>query len=213
MPSKLSLYANALQVHLGARAVRSLSEETESRRALDTVWDGGGVRECLQQGQWNWAINSAQFDYDPSIEPPFGYRRVFQKPDDFVRTAGVCTDEYFRQPMINYQDNNGCWVCDLDRIFVRYVSDDVAYGMDLSKWPPNFTTYVEGYFALRVVKRLTGVDQLKAITQQDVKILLRNAKATDSMEEPPGFQPTGSWVRARHGRYWRDRTPSGGLWS
>lgn len=211
MTTKLSLYNNALVVHLGARKLAALSEAVESRRALDDVWDGGGVKACLQMGQWNFAIKSAQFDYDPSIEPDFGYQRVFAKPDDFVRTVAVCSDEYFRNSFEGYLDNNSYWVCDLDTIYVRYVSDDDEYGMDMSKWPPNFTTFVEAWFAMRIARRLTGSDQLKALTDRDVQRYLRAAKATDAMEEPTRQQPVGSWVRARHGGH-RERTPKSGLW-
>lgn len=210
--SKILLYNNALTVHLGARKLASLTENNESRRVLDDIWDGGWVRSCLQMGQWNFAIKTARIDYDPSIAPPFGYSRVFEKPDDFVKTVGVCSDEFCRETLLNYQDNNGYWVCDLDTIYVRYVSDDVDYGMDMSKWPPNFTTFVEGWGALRAVKRLTGSDQLKQITQQDVKRMLREAKSSDAMEEPEGRQAEGSWVRARRYRGMSSKTPRGGLW-
>lgn len=211
MPSKLSLYNGALRC-LGERRLASLTEARAPRRDLDEVWDDDGVRKCLQMGQWNFAIRSAQFDYDSGIEPPFGYRRVFGKPDDFVRTAGVCTDEFFKCPLTDYQDNNSYWLCDLDTIFVRYVSDDDEYGYDMSKWPPNFASFVEAWFALQIAPRITGSETAKALTQRDVDKLLKAAKATDSMEEPPGFQPTGSWVRARRQNSTRDRTPRGSLY-
>jgi hypothetical protein len=208
MANKLGIYNGALRF-LGERKT-TLTEAREPRRVLDDIWDDEGVKKCLQQGQWNFAIKSAQFDYDSGIEPPFGYRRVFAKPDDFVRTAGVCSDEFFRCPLTLYQDNNSYWLCDLDMIFVRYVSDDEDYGFNFDKWPPNFTTFVEGWFALQAKPRLTG--NKAEWTQSDVAKLLRDAKATDAMEEPPGQQPTGSWVRARRGNSRSDRTPSGNLY-
>lgn len=208
MANKVGIYNGALRF-LGERKT-TLTEQREPRRVLDDVWDDEGVKKCLQMGQWNFAIKSAQFDYDSGIEPPFGYQRVFAKPDDFVRTAGVCSDEFFRCPLTLYQDNNSYWLCDLDTIYVRYVSDDEDYGMDFSKWPPNFTTFVEGWFALQIKPRLTG--NKAEWTQNDVDRLLRAARATDAMEEPPGVQPTGSWVRSRRGNAGRDRTPGGTLY-
>lgn len=210
MATKLSIYNGALRF-LGERKT-TLTEQREPRRLLDDVWDDEGVRKCLQMGQWNFAIRSAQMDYDSGIEPPFGYRRVFAKPDDFVRTAGVCSDEYFKCPLVGYQDNNSYWLADLDTIFVRYVSDDEDYGYDFSKWPPNFTSFVEAWFALQIAPRIKGSETAKALTQRDVDRLLSSAKATDSMEEPPGVQPTGSWTRARHANSRNDRNPSGSLY-
>jgi hypothetical protein len=209
--SKLSIYNGALTRFLGERKLSSLTESREPRRALDDVWDQGGVKTCLQMAQWNFAINSAQLDYDPSISPPFGYRRAFAKPDDFVRTAGVCQDEYFHFPLTQYQDNSGYWLCDLDTIWVRYVSDDDNFGMDFSKWPPNFTRYVEGYFASQIAAGI-ATDQAKALTTRDVEKLLLAAKATDSAEEPVGRVPAGSWSRARHRNAGTDRNPSGSLY-
>lgn len=211
MPSKISIYNGALTRFLGERKLASLTEAREPRRLLDDVWDGDGVKTCLQVAQWNFAIRSAQFDYDTGISPPFGYRRVFAKPSDFVRTAGVCTDEYFQCPLVNYQDNSGYWLCDYDTIYVRYVSDDEDYGLDFSKWPPNFTRYVEGYFALQIAASVSS-QEAKALTQRDVDKLLASSKATDSAEEPPGKVPSGTWSRSRHGGRGTDRTPSGGLW-
>lgn len=208
MATKLSIYNGALRL-LGERKT-TLTEQREPRRVLDDVWDDGGVRKCLQMGQWNHAIRSTQMDYDSGIAPPFGRNRVFGKPDDFVRTVGVCSDGYFRCPLVNYQDNNSYWICELDTIYVRYVSDDVDYGFDFSKWPPNFTSFVEGWFALQIKPRLTG--NKSEWTARDVETLLRKAKATDAMEEPPGLQPTGLWVRSRRGNYGRDRTPGGTLY-
>lgn len=207
MTTKLSVYNGALRV-LGERKT-TLTEQREPRRLLDDVWDDDGVRRCLQMGQWNFAIRSTQMDYDTGIAPPFGRRRVFAKPEDFVRVAGVCSDEYFRCPLTTYQDNAGFWIDDLDTIFVRYVSADVDYGMDFSKWPPNFTSFVEGWFGLQIKPRLTG--NKAEWTQSDVDKLMRAAKATDAMEEPPGFQPAGNWVRSRHGSR-SERTPRGSLY-
>lgn len=150
-------------------------------------------------GSWNFAIRSAMYDYSPSIEPEFGFRRAFNKPEDFVRTAGVCEDEYFRCTLAEYNDEAGFWFADLDVIYVRYVSDDEQYGGDLSLWPPNFTAFVEAWFALQIAPRLTGSETAKALTQRDVDKLLKKAKATDSQEEAIGTRTEGEWSRSRRG--------------
>ena len=207
MPSKLSIYNGALRM-LGERKLSALTESREPRRLLDDVWDDDGVKRCLQQGQWNFAMRTVQIDYSPSVEPDFGYQRAFDKPSDCVRVCGVCSDEYFRNSLVDYNDEASFWFADIDVIYVRYVSDDEEYGLDLANWPANFTAFVEGWFAFQIAPGITG----SKISKADVDKLLNEARTTDSMEEPPGLQPTGSWTRARHGSRRADKVRGGTLY-
>src|SRR6185369_1444544 len=111
-------YNNAL-LDVGERALASVTEPREPRRLLDIAWDSGAVEWCLEQGQWNFAMRSSKLDYSPSVEPPFGYRRAFNKPTDWIRTAAVASDEYFRVPLLTYVDESSYWFSDLDTIYVR----------------------------------------------------------------------------------------------
>src|SRR5882724_4601315 len=118
MPSKLSIFQGAA-LALGDRKVMSLTENRETRRALDLVWSRDGVKTCLQLGMWNFATRSLQYDYSPSVEPPFGFKRAFDKPTDWIRTVGMCEDEFFKVPLRQYQDEAAFWFADLDTIYVR----------------------------------------------------------------------------------------------
>lgn len=211
MATKLSIYNGSLRC-LGERKT-TLTENREPRRLLDDVWDSGWVRRCLQMGSWNFAIRSMKYDYSPSVQPPdFGYRYPFNKPDDFVRTAGVCSDEYFKCSLQDYSDEAHYWWSDLPTIYVRYVSDDVQYGGDLSLWPPNFEAFAESWGALQIAPRLTGSETAKALTQRDVDKLLLKAKASDSQEESIGTRDVGSWVRSRWGAGGERRNRNGSLY-
>ena len=79
MTTQLDLYNGAL-LQVGERFLASLTEQREPRRLLDQVWAANGVKTCLEEGQWPFAMRTVQVDYDPSITPTFGYARVFQKP-------------------------------------------------------------------------------------------------------------------------------------
>src|SRR5574343_760692 len=127
MATKISLYNNALLL-LGERTLASLTESREVRRLLDKVWARPVVRECLEAGLWRFAMRTVELTYSPSVEPPFGYRYAFDRPSDLVRTAAVCQDEYLREPLLQYQIEGEYWYAELDTIYVRYVSDDDAYG-------------------------------------------------------------------------------------
>lgn len=178
----------------------TVTENRESRRALDDVWDRGGVRTCLAEGLWNFAMRSAKWDYSPDITPSFGYKRAFDHPTDWVRWAGVFEDEYQNVPLLRYVDESGFLYADLDTIYVRWVSDDVQFGMDLSLWSDHFQRYVELYFAAGVVRRLTNSDALEKKVNDQLKAAKDKAKSNDAMDEATIFLPPGTWSQARRGR-------------
>jgi hypothetical protein len=194
--TKLSVYQGACTL-LGIRKLGSLTENQLSRREFDGLFARGGIKTCLQMGQWNFATRTQQVDYSPSITPQFGYRRAFDKPTDWVRTCGFCADEYFREPLIDCVDESGYWFADLDTIFARFVSNDTSFGMDYSLWPENFVRVVEHYFAKETCIRLTQSQSRKDDLDRDFDRWLLRAKSTDAMDESTKFPPEGGWVRAR----------------
>ena len=203
MPTKLSLYQGALRL-LGERKLSGLSENREARHLLDDVWDDGAVDDCLQAGQWKFAMRTRMLDYSPSVQPDFGYQRAFDKPTDLIRIAAVCCDEYFNVPLVNYSDEAGYWFSDLDTIYVKYVSNDASYGGDYSLWPPNFTKFVQAYMANEIVTGLTNAQAKKEDTRREAAETLAASLATDAQAGPPEFAPRGSWVLARGNRFSRN---------
>jgi hypothetical protein len=197
MADKLSVYQGAC-LELGERKVVSLTEGSVMRRRLDTAWDSGVVRGCLERGQWNHAMRSIQLDYSPSVEPPFGLRRAFDKPTDWVRTCIVASDAYFSNALRRYSDETGYWFADLDTIFARYVSDDPSFGMNLSLWPNNFADFVHASMAHKVAKSTTGSQNDADSLEARAKRLLIRSRSTDAMDEPTDTVPSG-WAAARRG--------------
>ena len=197
----MKIYNGALLL-VGDRQLASLSENLEPRILLDLVWNDGGVRFCLEQAQWHFAMRASRLDYNPSIDPDWGFQRVFDKPTDWVLTSGVWSDDYMRSPLVNYADEVGFWFADVDEIFVRYVSDDATFGMDFAKWPASFTDYVKAYFASRIVRRLPGGrERAEDITHPKTGVLARAlviAKNKSAMTRPVTFPSRGTWAAARH---------------
>ncbi len=134
-------------------------------------------------------------DYDSTYTAPFGYQYSFAKPDDFVRTAALCSDEYFSTPINNYSDEAGRWYCDLTQIYVQYISSDSAFGSDLSKWPTTFTRYVETALALRAAPKIAK--GMIDVLQRQKRSASRMQKSKDAMEQPPRGRQPGGWVRSR----------------
>lgn len=208
--TRLKIYNGALllagegQLH----STTGLTENREPRYLLDLFWNDGGVRYCLEQGQWHFARRSSRFSYEPAIAPDWGFRRAFAKPSDWVNTNGVFQDERFTTPCLQYADEVGYWFADLDEIFVSYVSDHEAYGGDLSRWPATFTEYVKAEFAARIIRKLPGgkdkVDDVEK--ERDKRLLLAKNKA--AMALPATFPTRGTWAASRWGTRGR-RGPMG----
>jgi|WetSurMetagenome_2_1015567.scaffolds.fasta_scaffold304387_2 hypothetical protein len=206
--SKLLIYNGALML-CEARSIASLTVNEEARRLLDNVYDDGGIQYCLEQGQWRFAMRTSKMSYDTGITPSFGYRRAFAKPADWVNTSAVCSDEYFNVPLLQYTDEAGFWYSDLDEIYVKYVSNDANYGMNLSLWPYSFTEYVKAYFASRICGKIAASRELSDSIKKRGGVLEMahlSALSRDAMAEPTKLLPPGSWVKARTGNSgdWRD---------
>lgn len=212
MATQLSLYNGALRL-LGERKLASLSENREPRRLLDAVWDNGAtegaVKHCLQLGQWTFAMRTAMVDYSPSVEPTFGYRRAFDQPSDMVKLSALCSDEYFKQPLLEYADERQYWYADLDTIYVRYVSNGADYGADFSLWPESFTKVVEAYLAVEICENLTQSETKLDSVEKKFSTALKSARSLDAMNKPTAFMPVGSWAGSRSGRFSHRRS----LWS
>ena len=213
MSTRLNMYNNALMV-LGERSIAALTDAVESRRLLDQVWSSNGVIKCLEEGQWNFATRSIQIDYDPDIDPGFGYTRAFPHPSDYVLTAGVCSDEFFKEPLLEYKDEGGHWYANLDTLYVSYVSSDDQYGLNINDWPGWFDDFVAADFAHKIAFKLTASKEKRdeALAERKRRKLLALNK--NMMGQPTKFPPVGSWVRSRHrGESRRDRgTTTGDLY-
>ncbi len=216
--SKLQLFNAALTI-CGERALASLSEDREPRRLLDQVWDDGGVRRCLEMGQWNFAMRAVRVDSDPDVEPEFGYSKAFSKPTDWVVTSALCSDEFFRSPLTEYSDESGYWYADTDPIYLRYVSDDTGYGGDLGLWTQTFCDYVAAHFAGKIILKLTSDKERRAeILGANLDgrggieaARLLTARNKDAMAKPTSFPPSGNWSKSRRGGSRNDGGSRGNL--
>jgi len=205
MTDKLSLFNDALLL-VGERNLASLTENREPRHLLDQVWDNNGVEDCLEDGQWFFAMRAVRIDYDPAVTPDYGYRYAFDKGSDWIATSAICSDEYYRWPITRYTDENGYWYADETEIYVKYVSNDAAYGNDLSIWPNSFKNFVAAHFASMIALKVTGDTERTKIVLGQRQKRLDKAKNKCAMALPTQFPARGSWVNARQ----RSRQQDGG---
>lgn len=195
---QLAIYNEALRL-VGERALSSLSENREPRRLLDAAWNFNAIDTALEQGQWKWALRPASLTYSPSVQPSFGFRYAFNQPEDMLRLSYFCEDERFRFPLLQYMDAGGYWFCDLDTIYIQYVSNDAAYGGDLSKWTNSFCKYFSACLAVEIAPRLTQAENRVQVLSKLMMERLLHAKSLDAMADPSKELPMASWEQSRYG--------------
>jgi hypothetical protein len=201
--TRLQLYNAALMI-IGERALVTLNDATEARRKLDDVWNNAGVLRCLEKGLWRFATRTSQLTYDQNITTSFGYANAFPKPTDWVKTVNVAQDEFFQQPCLRYSDEQGYLYADLTQLYVRYVSSDSNYGLNMALWTGAFTEMAEMYFASRVVRKLTNDDKKAALIQDPenpqkgwLPQAIINARNLDAWADAVKFSARGNWVNSR----------------
>lgn len=199
MTTKLRLYNRALGL-LNTRRLHEtdgLTENVPARHALDQVYS-----ECLQamleRGLWKFALRSSELTYDSNIEPNFGFPYAYEHPTDFVRLAGLSNDPNFRpgyEP--EYHEESGYWYMNVSSVYVRYVSNDADYGLDLTKYPEYYSRALAADMALQVAGQLVGSDFKTANVLKTFRENLALSKSLDAVDEPVQQKPAGRWARAR----------------
>ena len=200
---QLALY-NIATAAVGEREIGSLTEDREPRMMLDRIWSRGkgAVWYGLEQGYWNWAMRAVRIDAETSIDPEFGYTKAFALPEDFIRLNMISSDERFGYPLTDYELEVGHIWCEVDPLYVRYVSDHVDYGRDFGKWPETFNMWLGSWMGSQIAPRLTKEIDLKVL-RKEVNKLLVDARSKDAQMEPPRWPPLSSWAQARLGRFYR----------
>lgn len=204
MTTQLNIYNGALLM-CGERPLSSTSEDRTPRYDLDQVWSDGGVNACLAQGQWYFATRTQQLDYDTGITTSFGYNYAFAIPSDWVTPTAICSDPYLDVPLTEYQIETGYIYCDLQTIYVGFVSNNASYGTDYASWPANFTEWVKAYFASKIIGKLTSDENKQALVIKEEMRLRKLAKSTDAKAKPTRFPAQGSWNSSRQGHPTGDR--------
>lgn len=206
--TKLALFNSALRL-CRERKLSALTDAREPRRLLDDAYgDGsttGAVRRCLELAQWTFAMRTVQIDYSPSVTPPFGFRYAFDYPSDFVRLCGIYQDEFCQVPLTLYSAERAYWYCDLQTIYVQYVSNHTSYGADMSLWPENFAKTVAADLAHEIVGNLTSDKAIRDDVIAEWRFWKKEAANIDAANRPTKRPPQGSWLNARRINAWRDR--------
>lgn len=195
MADRLAIYRGALRL-LGSATISSLTENHPARHALDEVWRPIGD-QLLEAGLWNFAIRTVEVSNDENVAPLFGHTFSMSKPEDWVRTANISDDPTFARSYEQYDDEQGYWYCDVDPLYVRYVSNADEYGWNVGAWRQHFANAFSAYLAfecgLPISNDRGNRNDLFTLAEKR----LAQAKIKDAVDERVQFKPEGRLVRAR----------------
>jgi len=186
---------------MGLPEIVSNDDDSIRRSKVDVALGTGIVEAALEDMGWTFALTSQKVTFDPSLEPDWGYIRVFAKPNDMHRIHGVYSDGHFRSPLKDYQDEGDQWFAHIDDIYVQYVK--TSFLTDPSSWPQYFKNVIASKLADMTCSVLKGD---KKNTEDKVKQFADEAESTDALRGPPQPIHTGRWVRSQFsGRSGYDR--------
>ena len=158
MVDKLSIYNGALR-ELKETPLATLTDNRAIRKTLDTAYDEV-VRFCLESGIWTFAMRDVAITQSGTSSIGYGY--TFTKPADFLKLAGIWSDSAFKTDIDDeFDEYGGSWRTDYTTIYIKYVSNDASYGLDLDKWTGGFIAFVQKYLAFLIASTSTNSDTIK----------------------------------------------------
>lgn len=201
MADKLQVWNQAL-VHLEKHELATLTDDAEARYVFDQAW-AGVVEEAFDDGDWNFAKETAQLVASVSGTAALGWTYVFDYPDDHQRTIAISNVIPFdlNQPFYDFLDEGGYIHSNTPTLYIRFISTDKQADGQVSTWPTFFWRYVAMKLAFETCGKLTGGQTDKEMLEKRLVKALRKAKSVDARNEPNKKVPTGSWLRARRGGY------------
>ena len=196
MADKLQIYKGALRLLGNAAGVASLTEVSPARFTLDDVWTPAGDY-LLAKGLWNFAMRSVMAEASPSLETEFGYQYVFEKPDDWVRTASISDRAFGITGFEDYADETDYWLANVDVLYIQYVSNHADYGWNVGAWRQPFAKTMEAYMAFESGLPISSDKGNRNDLYSLFKSRLKEAKTLDAVDERVRVAPAGRLVRAR----------------
>lgn len=194
------IYNDALMI-LGLDEITANDDDSNRRSKIDRVVDAGVVEDLLEDTGWTFALKSTKMDYDPSVEPAWGYNYAFGKPSDLHRIDGVFQDEYMNTPLKLYKDEEDYFFADITEIYLQYLS--TSWLTTPSDWPTFFKRLLAGRIAQDVAPSLKAEGADPAYAMEIYEERKRSAEANDAMSAPPRILSEGYWVRSRYNPYRR----------
>jgi len=196
----LIIYNDALLI-MGLDEIIDANDDSDRRAKLDRALNAGLVESVLEDTSWTFGLTSVKSQYDPSIEPEFGYIRGHGHPPDMQVLDGIYQDEYMQVPLKHYKDEGEVFFCDLNDVYIQYV--DTEFLANPANWPAYFRRLIAGRLAKDAAGSITGAD--KENSNEEYSERKESAMSTDAMLAPPRRLTRGNWTSARYRGGYRNR--------
>jgi len=176
---------------LGAKRIRSLTEDSASARACNTAYVP--VRDAfLEEHEWSFAIKRAELSAE-SPAPTWGPAYAYLLPADFIRLA---EDD---QARVDCGERD--WIIENGRIKtddsaplqIRYISRV----SDVSMMTPLFREGLATKLAFELCEQLTQSNTKKDELREDLKDVISRGKKSNAFQKPSKRPPEDTWVTAR----------------
>lgn len=125
--------------------------------------------------------------------PTFGFRCQFALPADFIRVAKVLDDTDCELGQSEFKVESGYILTNLSTLWLKYVWEIT----DTTKFDKLFDELLALYLASKIVYKITGSETSRDMVNQLLKRALRQARFTDSIEDPSESLDVDEWNRAR----------------
>lgn len=184
------IYNDALAM-LDKDPLISNTDDSVNKNRLSLALDNGLVGSVLEDTSWQFGLQSDQINYDPGADPEWGYPFVFDYPTDLHKINGVYVDEFMRNPLRDYIDEDKKIYAQYQTIYVEYVSTDFI--TTPQNWPDYFKRLVAARMAIDA--NVPGGNKKQAVQQYQTR--RREAMSTNALSGPPKTLTQGSWSRSR----------------
>jgi len=188
----LKVYNDALQI-LGLPHMVDANDDSDARSKLDIALSNDLVLTLMETYSWFFPGRTQKLMYDPGIEPDWGFKRVFNKPSDHLRTKGVFADENMVSPLRLYVEEGGLIFANQQEIFLNYISKSTVDSP--AEWPPSFRKLVAAQMAVDAGPSIPNANFENALVTHRGRE--RAARNTDAMQSPPQRIARGSWTSSR----------------
>lgn len=202
MATKQQLYRSSVLLLKQNAVDLTVTDDSAFVNVLDLVYDET-LRFCLCAGDWNFATRTVSIEASEDVESGIDdYAYAIPKPDDYAgRIVAISGNQRFDPPLDDYHEDGGfsgyIW-CDVDPLYLRYISNGVEYGLNLTDWLPAFERYVEHELAWRIAPHLTSMSaNEKEEFRKERKRALQDAQAKDARNQGAQKLPQGRLVQAR----------------
>lgn len=198
MASQVEICNYALSV-LGAGAITSLSDSSESARVMTRFWDMARQSE-LRKHFWSFALKR---DTLPALStaPAWGFDTGFQLPSDYLRLIQI-NDTFAVPAQTDYRtQDDSAWVIESGVVMcnfgaplkIRYVRDVT----DPASFDPLFAEALGCRLAYLGCEKLTNSTSKQQVAQGRYTEAVRDAVRANAIERPPAGQMDDSWMVAR----------------